>query len=327
MLTFKPNEVKAFKPSKVKAFKPNEVKAFKPNEVKAFKPNEVKADVSRLIREQFPEYGDMAITEVEAQGHDNMTYRLGDSLSIRLPNNERYALQVAREHVILPKLSQHLSFNIPAPVRMGQPSQYFPHPFSIYRWLPGKSVNLLHLTDSDKERLAHDLAKFLKELHAIEAIEGPGPGKHNYWRGAHINVYKEDAIRYIDELNQLIDKDAAMSLLESACETKWEHEPVWVHGDLAVGNMLMEEGRLTSIIDFGCTAVGDPACDLVIAWTYLSGRSREIFIAEVGLDAGTWLRARAWALWKATYLLCKAQDKGSPEATEQEYIIDAAISI
>jgi aminoglycoside phosphotransferase (APT) family kinase protein len=193
---------------------------------------------------------------------------------IRMSTSADYALKVPKEQELLPKLAKRLSLNIPAPIKMGKPS------FSIYKWLPGKSINLLILKAQDKEQLAFDLAKFLKELQAITDVEGPGPGQHNWWRGDHVSVYDKGAREQIAELAEIIDTSQLLALWDKVCATRWDKQPVWIHGDFAIGNILMDSGKLSAVLDFGGTAVGDPACDLVIAWTYLSGKAREIFISE-----------------------------------------------
>ena len=280
----------------------------------------------KLISQQFPEYASLPIVDVDKQGHDNRTYRLGDHMLIRMPTAADYALKVPKEQELLPQLAKYLSVSIPAPIKMGKPSTDYPYPFSIYQWLPGKSINLLTLTDQDKEQLAFDLAKFLKELQAINDVEGPGPGQHNWWRGDHVSVYDKGAREQIAELAEIIDASKALALWDRACATKWNKQPVWIHGDFAIGNILMDGGKLSAVIDFGGAAVGDPACDLVIAWTYLRGKAREIFMSKMDMDPDTWLRARAWALWKATFELCQITDKNSPEALFQKRIIDEVMN-
>ena len=279
-------------------------------------------DLARnLIAEQFPEFSDLPITDVEKQGHDNRTYRLGEHMLIRMPTAADYALKVPKEQELLPQLAKRLSVSIPAPIKMGNPSTDYPYPFSIYKWLPGKSINLLTLTAQEKEQLAFDLANFLKELQAITDVEGPEPGQHNWWRGDHVSVYDKGAREQIAELAEIIDASKALALWDQACATRWKKAPIWIHGDFAICNILMDRGKLSAVIDFGGAAVGDPACDLVIAWTYLSGKAREIFISKMDMDFDTWLRARAWALWKATFELCQISDKNSPEAGLQKRII------
>lgn len=286
----------------------------------------ITSDLARkLIAEQFPEYTHLPITSVEKQGNDNRTYRLGPDMLIRMPTAESYALKVPKEQDLLPKLAPHLTVNIPVPIKMGAATQDYPYPFSIYKWLEGRSINLLVLDDDVVEQLAFDLAKFLKELQSIHNVEGPLPGQHNWWRGDHISVYDKGARSQIAELSTVINGDKAIDLWERACKTKWDKSPVWIHGDFAIGNMLLLDGKLSAIIDFGGIALGDPACDLVIAWTFLKDSARDIFIREMALDEDTWLRAKAWALWKATFELCQIVDKNSPEGIIQKRIIGDVI--
>ena len=176
---------------------------------------------------------------------------------------------------------------------MGKPSEDYPYPFSIYKWLDGRSANHVTLNEQSLENLAFELASFLKELQAITDIEGPGPGQHNWYRGDHVSVYDSGARAQIAKLADMIDSDSALALWERACATQWSKEPIWIHGDFAVDNILIKDHKLFGVIDFGGTAMGDPACDLVIAWTYLNGEARNIFVSEMDLDDDTWLRARA----------------------------------
>lgn len=280
---------------------------------------------SRLIASQFPEYAHLPITSVEKQGHDNRTYHLGSDMLIRMPTEESYALKVPKEQDLLPKLAPHLTLSIPVPIKMGKASEDYPYPFSIYKWLDGKSINLLVLDNECLENLALDLAKFLKELQNINNIEGPAPGQHNWWRGDHVSVYDKGAREQILELLDVIDVAKAIDLWDRACNTKWDKSPVWVHGDFAIGNMLLTNNKLSAVIDFGGVALGDPACDLVIAWTFLNGKSREIFMHEMDLDDNTWLRAKAWVLWKASFELCQIEDKNSHMADIQKKIINSVI--
>lgn len=279
----------------------------------------------KLILEQFPEFASLPISSVERQGHDNRTFRLGEEMLIRMPTAESYALKVAKEQDLLPKLRSHLSFDIPAPIKMGVPSKDYPYHFSIYKWLQGRSLNLIDKKEIDLEKLAFDMAKFLKELQAIKDVAGPMPGQHNWWRGDHVSVYDKDAREQIAKLTGIIDFSKAMDLWMRALSTKWSKPPVWIHGDFAIGNLLMKDNKLSAVIDFGGMGMGDPACDLVIAWTYLTDKSREIFIKEMNLEEATWLRAKAWALWKASFVLCELDDKNSAEAMEQRRVIEEVL--
>jgi aminoglycoside phosphotransferase (APT) family kinase protein len=281
---------------------------------------------AKLIASQFPEYAYLPITSVDKQGHDNRTFRLGDTMLIRMPTEESYALKVPKEQTLLPRLKPYLSVSIPEPIKMGQPSSDYPFSFSIYQWLEGQSANHLKISEHDLESLALQLAQFLKALQNIKNVEGPAPGQHNWWRGDHVSVYDDGARKQIHELSCAINKDKAIALWEQSCATQWNKAPVWIHGDFAPGNIIIKDEKLSGVIDFGGTGVGDPACDLVIAWTFLSGKSRQIFIEAMELDSDTYLRAKAWSLWKATYEFCQIPDKTSHEAAIQKKIIDEVLA-
>lgn len=279
----------------------------------------------KLINTQFPEYSHLNITEVAQQGHDNRTYRIGNNMLIRLPTDESYALKVPIEYKLLTKLAPYLGISIPEPIKIGSPSDIYPYPFSIYKWLDGNSANQEQLDAETLETIAYQLAMFLKKLQSIVNVTGPNPGQHNWWRGDHISVYSKRVIEQISTLKDIIDSKASLNLWQQACSTFYKDKPVWIHGDFAAGNILIKENRLSGVIDFGGAAIGDPACDLVIAWTYLFDKSRDIFIHEIDLDDDTWLRARAWALWKATLELCQIKDKNSASARLQVNIINSVI--
>ena len=278
--------------------------------------------VKRLIANQFLEYTQLPIRSVEKQGHDNRTFRLGQDMLVRMPSAKEYAEKVAIEQKLLPLLQPHLTVDIPIPIAMGQPSNDYPFPFSIYRWVEGISANLVRIDDITLNIIAAQLATFLKELQSINTLNGPAPGQHNWWRVDHISVYDKGARQQIHDLSGIIDIDKAIVLWQQACDTKWSNAPVWIHGDFASGNILIRDGKLNGIIDFGGIAVGDPACDLVLAWTFLRGQSRKIFKEILNIDSDTWLRAKAWCLWKATYKLCQIEDKNSNLAAIQKDIIN-----
>jgi aminoglycoside phosphotransferase (APT) family kinase protein len=282
--------------------------------------------VKKLIAQQFPEFANLTIQSVKIQGHDNRTFRLGPNMSIRMPTAKDYALKVPKEQVLLPQLKAHLTTAIPIPLKMGQPSIDYPFNFSIYQWIEGESANEIQIDDKGLEHLASTLAQFLKELQSIHTADGPKPGLHNWWRGAHISVYDKQARFQIEKLKDIIDSRKALALWENALKLKWQNQPVWIHGDFASGNILIKNGKLSGIIDFGGLGIGDPACDLVIAWTFLRGKSREIFKQKIDLDNDTWVRAQAWCLWKATFELCQLEDKSSLSARQQNHIIQEVLT-
>lgn len=282
--------------------------------------------VKSLIAEQLPQWAELPIREVMSGGHDNRTFHLGDKMLVRLPSAEGYAAQVEKEQTWLPRLAKQLTIKIPNPIALGVPSKRYPWHWSVYEWIDGKSANQVSLSPTELEELAVQLAMFLNELHQVDTFDAPLAGPHNYYRGAHPSVYDREARDAFTQLQGHIDAKHALALWEQALQSTWTKEPVWVHGDFASGNMLIRDEQLVAIIDFGCMGIGDPACDLVIAWTYLDAHGRNIFRKNLQLDKQVWHRARAWALWKVCITLAAMTDKQSADALKQQCIIDTVIS-
>jgi aminoglycoside phosphotransferase (APT) family kinase protein len=251
--------------------------------------------VRRLVARQFGHWAHLPVESVADDGWDNWTFRLGARMKVRLPSDTGYAEQADKEARWLPRLAPHLPVAIPAPLGLGQPDADYPWAWSIYEWLEGEPAN--HSNVADLTAFAGDVAGFLRALQAIDATGGPPPGTHNFFRGAPpMSIYGEEARRSVDALAASIDAPAAHAVLDAAEAAAWSGPAVWVHGDIAAGNLLVRDGRLSAVIDFGCVAVGDPACDLVIAWVFFDGESREAFRRATAADAGMWTRARGWAV-------------------------------
>jgi len=283
--------------------------------------------VMKLIAEQFPQWADLPIRQVEPGGNDNKMFRLGKQMVVRLPSNQNYRAQVKKEQEWLPKIAPHLSVTIPKPLAQGAPSKSYLYEWSIYEWIEGDSIDKFYIYELSLQQIALQLAKFLNELHAIDTTDAPTSGMHNFHRGGDLSVYDAQTRAALDELKDEIDVEAATLCWQTALNSKWEKKPVWVHGDLSIANLIGQQLELGAVIDFGCMAVGDPACDLVIAWTFFEGSSREFFLSDlVGLDSQTEQRARGWALWKALILLVGQKDKTSPKALQEKYIIENIFS-
>lgn len=279
-----------------------------------------------LVKEQFPAWSSLEITPVEKCGNDNRTFRLGNEMLVRVPSAPGYAPQVLKEQEWLPKIAPHLPLEVPKPIGLGTPCEHFPWHWSIYEWIEGKSLNELPTGVVDPASIARDLADFLSSLYRLDASQGPEGGLHNYFRGCHPSAYDEQARDLIYALDGTIDVDNALLCWERALATRWEKEGVWVHGDVAIGNVLIREGKLAAVIDFGCMGVGDPACDLVIAWTYFTKSAREQFMSRMKMDTDTWDRARGWALWKAAFECSQLSDINSLEGDKQLTIIKNVLS-
>ena len=289
--------------------------------------DEVNIDVSlvrRLVAAQFPQWADLPIEPVENGGWDNRTFHLGEHMTVRLPSAAQYALQVEKEHRWLPKLAPRLPLPIPVPLAKGAPADGFPWQWSVYRWLEGETAIAERI--ADLRQFATTLADFLTALQRLDAADGPLPGQHNFFRGGPLTVYDDETRQAIAALDGRIDTDAARAVWEAALAATWTGSPVWFHGDIAWGNLLVEGGRLSAVIDFGTSGVGDPSCDLAISWTLFAGESREAFRAGLQLDEATWARGRGWTLWKALITLAEHIDTNPLEAGISRRVIDEVLA-
>ena len=279
--------------------------------------------VRRLLASQFPQWAGLPLRSAPG-GVDNRTFRLGEQMSVRLPNGDWYAQQVDKEQHWLPLLASQLPLPVPSPVGRGAPEFGYPYSWSIYRWIDGEPASQERITDLPN--FATRLAEFLVALRGADARGGPAPGQHKWFRGGPLAIYADDTFRAIDQLGSEIPRDAVLAAFEMALASRWGREPVWVHGDVAAGNLLVRDGRLAAVIDFGSSGVGDTACDVVIAWTFLSGASREAFKEAIALDSATWSRGRGWALWKALITLAAQVAAGESEAAaEPRRVLEAVL--
>lgn len=260
--------------------------------------NEIETAVSlvrKLLADQFPQWAERPLTPVPSSGTDNALYRLGNNMVVRLPRIGWAVGQVAKEQRWLPKLAPHLPLAIPVPLAKGVPGEGYPWHWSVYRWLEGENATLDRL--ADPQETAVTLANFITTLQQIDSTDGPLPGEHNSGRGVPLAERDAATRQAIATLDRMIDTKAATAVWDAALELPtWFGAPVWLHGDLQSGNLLAVDGELTAVIDFGCLGVGDPACDLMVAWNLFSGEAREAFRAALAVDEATWARGRAWAL-------------------------------
>lgn len=253
--------------------------------------------VEDLVKEQFPQWAHLEIRKVRTCGHDNRTYHLGTTMSIRLPSSKAYEPQIEKEVQLLKKLSPYLPLPIQKPIALGRPNASYPHVWSINAWIDGKCLAEDRVVD--KCQLAKDLASFLKALQAIDTTDGPKAGAHNFYRGGLLSTYDTQTRQALNTVQDLQKRELLKSIWEEALASTWEKPDVWVHGDIAPGNLLMKQGVLCAVIDFGILGIGDPACDYAMAWTYFDQATRKLFFEVSGCDDATWKRARGWALWKA----------------------------
>jgi aminoglycoside phosphotransferase (APT) family kinase protein len=257
---------------------------------------------THLVATQFPQWAELPVVPVEQSGWDNRTFRLGDTMTVRLPSAAAYVASVEKEHTWLPRLAPQLPLPIPVPLALGAPGGGYPWPWSVRRWIDGRVCSGERIRDL--VGFARDVAGFLVALRRIDPAGGPAAGDHCFHRGGDLRVYDTETREAIDALWTRVDGAAATDAWKAALDATWTGTPVWFHGDIASGNLLLDDrGDLSAVIDFGTSGVGDPACDLVIAWTLFEGESRAAFRRLVPADDAMWARARGWALWKALITL------------------------
>lgn len=275
--------------------------------------------LKQLIASQFPEFEGLSIQPVLPGGWDNRTFRLGKNMMVRMPSAEKYAGQVEKEFFWLPQIAPRVPLQIPEPLKIGEPMAGYPWKWAIYRWIEG-SVATPNFACSDD--FAMSLAQFLTCFQMIDSKDGPPPGPHNFYRGSNLKTYDFETRQALLTLQDRIDSSLAINIWERALERPWQHPPMWFHGDVSRGNLLVQNGRLNAVIDFGMMGVGDPACDLTIAWTLFRKDSRSVFRRNLLLDDDTWERGRAWALWKASIVMANMTDTNRIEAKQSRYVMD-----
>ena len=276
--------------------------------------------VKKLIAEQYPHWTTLSIRAIKSSGTSNTIYRLGDELSIRLPRIPSAVDVVNTEFTWLPKFASQLPFPISAPIALGQPTEYYPWPWSIGRWIDG--TNPVEGEFSDSILFANDLAKFITALHSIDASHGPAS-----YRGQPLYKQDEETRAAIKMLHGKIDTKAALLVWDTMLQIpQWNRAPVWIHGDLMPGNLLIKNNRLNGVIDFGCMGVGDPASDLITAWNLLPSQARQVFKQELNIDDATWARGRGWAFSMALVQLPYYEHTNPVLAANARYTINEILS-
>ena len=262
-------------------------------------PDEIQADLSlvrQLIAAQFPQWANLPLQSLESAGTSNIIYRLGTEMMVRLPRTLGSVSQLGKEQRWLRQLAPYLPLAIPIPLGHGTPSETYPYPWSVYRWIEGDDATYEPIFNLHEAAIA--LGRFVAALQKIDPTQGPPAGEHNFFRGVPLESLDAVVRKTLESLEGLIDVLAATAAWETALKVPpWKGPLRWIHGDLHAGNLLVRNSKLVAVIDFGGLGVGDPACDMMAAWTYFSSETRKTFQTEVGVDDSTWARGRGWALY------------------------------
>ncbi|MEV6180893.1 aminoglycoside phosphotransferase family protein [Streptomyces sp. NPDC052015] len=282
------------------------------------RPDEFDIDVPlvrRLVAAQFPRWATLPVERLVSSGTENAMFRLGDDKVVRLPRHPGAVESVAHEQYWLARLGSRLPVAAPAPLERGEPGEGFPWPWSVYRWLDGR--NPVAGAVERPRTLAADLGTFVAGLRGIDARDGPPC--HRGVPLAERDAFTRSAIA---ELEGRIDTGAVTALWEEALRVPVRTAPpVWAHGDLSPGNVLVEDGRLAAVIDFGGVGVGDPAVDLIVAWNLLPASARATFRDAVGADDDEWARGRGWALSISLIQLPFYWETNPPLAENSRHVI------
>ncbi|OMI38025.1 phosphotransferase [Streptomyces sparsogenes DSM 40356] len=279
--------------------------------------------VRRLVAGQFPQWAELEVRRFPSGGTVNAMYRLGEDMAVRLPLVEGGADDVAREQRWLPRLAPRLPVPIPEALGDGVPAEGYPWRWSVYRWLAGENPEEGAL--SEPVLLAKDLAAFVAAMRGV-ALAG-GPQAHRGGPLASLDAGTRAAIEELRGIPQEgVDCDAVSAVWEEALRApEWDGPPVWLHADLMPGNLLVDGGRLTAVIDFGCLGVGDPACDLFPAWNLLPAEAREVFREALGVDDATWIRGRGRTLSQALIALPYYRETNPAMARNARHVIRAVL--
>jgi aminoglycoside phosphotransferase (APT) family kinase protein len=293
-------------------------------------PDEVDIDhalVDRLVRAQAPQFAKLPLTRPASMGTVNTIYRLGDDLCVRLPRIEKYAESLERELVWLPRLAPRLPLRIPELIAAGTPGFGYPFTWAIYRWIDGQpwQDDLVH----DETTNACTLAQFVQALRRVPAVM-PGATAPPAGRRP-LRQLDGVTLRAIVEAGAAIDGTAAAAVWTRALEAApWEGERVWIHTDLLRPNLLIDDGRLAAVIDFGSAGIGDPAADVICAWSVFGPHGRAVFREQLGVDDETWARARAYALHQAVLIIPYYRDTNPgfvtlARRTVEQVLLDAPL--
>jgi aminoglycoside phosphotransferase (APT) family kinase protein len=263
--------------------------------------------VRGLVGRAMPAFAGAPVRRLASSGSTNALFRLGEELLVRLPRQPGGSTTISKEATWLPVLAPLLPVSVPDVVAVFEPDRDYPERWSVVRWIDGAHPEVVDpdtSVDSRREGLAKDLAAVLDALRQAEVpTEAVNDPHLRSYRGEPLATMDQATRENIERCRSLedfaFDLDAAEQIWAEGMKlpgTADRTTPRWYHGDLAAENLLVRDGTLTAVLDFGGLSVGDPTVDLVVAWEVLDPPAREVFRRQVGVDDATWLRGRAWAL-------------------------------
>ncbi|MFI5712655.1 aminoglycoside phosphotransferase family protein [Kribbella sp. NPDC051620] len=286
--------------------------------------------VLRLVAGQFPRWSGLAVAEIPSSGTVNAMYRLGESLTVRLPRIAGGVSDIEKEFEWLPRLAPLLPVRIPTPVALGEPADGYPWPWLVQEWIPGSIAVAGEVREP--VGLAEDLAGFVRAMRSIDLPGDAGAGSGGIggpaaYRGGPLFAQDEGTRKALVQLEGWIDTGTALAAWESALAAAPATSPSWVHADLMPSNLLLTDGgRLAAVIDFATAGVGDPACDLIPAWNLLPAAGRSAYREALGVDDAAWVRGRGRALSMALIQLPYYRDTNPGIAANAQHVINEVIA-
>ncbi len=258
--------------------------------------------VGRMIADQLPEYAGAPVRRLSASGSSNSLFRLGEELLVRVPRQPGGSATILKEARWLPYLEDALPTGVPEIVAVGEPAHGYPEHWSVVRWVDGEHPTAA--SGNGSRNLACDLAGVVRALRELDVpLEARKDAALRWYRGEPLTAIDSDIRAYAEQCRSVpnldLDIDAVLMVWDAAMVAAADGPAPatrWLHGDLLAENLLVRNGRLAAVLDFGGLAVGDPTVDLVTAWELLDPEARALFRTEAGLDDHTWLLGRAWAL-------------------------------
>lgn len=249
--------------------------------------------IRALVDMQFPEHRNLPLSRWPVHGTDNVIYRLGEQLGLRVPRIHWAVGQSEKEITYLPRLAPHLPTAVPQPIALGEPGLGYPYPWLLFRWVPG--TDALTAEPSDWTAVARQLAQAISALQAVPVRTPPPPAAR---AGPLRTAMTAELHQRIGELEGLIDPAHCRAVLQDGVDAgEYQGPPVWVHGDLSPGNVLVDGDALSGVVDWASLSAGDPSIDLVIAWDMPpAARAAYRSALDIDVDDATWVRARAWAV-------------------------------
>jgi len=258
------------------------------------------AMIRALLTQHAPQWAALPLQRVDSSGTDNAMFRIGSELVLRIPRHRSAVALLSKELDWLAHLDG-LPLKIPTLRYRGHVAPEIDREFGIFDWIHGDTATPEAITDTDRAAIA--LAGFLEALHGVATDGAPVAGPSNNSRGVPLADVTARTVAAIETVSDEIDATAALAICEDAASLTHDAAGVWLHGDLKADNLIALDGNLAGVIDWGLSAVGDPAVDYATAWSWLEPSARSTFRDVLELSDSDWLRAKAWALYGAVIAL------------------------